>query len=254
MALRDQPYLPLYVQDFLTDEKLIECSAETTGVYIRLMCIMHKSEDYGTVLLKQKDKQTHEQIKNFALKLAKQMPYPADVIQRSLTELIQESVLVVDGDLLLQKRMIKDNLISLKRATAGSKGGKFAQAKLQAKDKANTENEIEYEYGINTIVDSTTIVDAENEIHFGKVNGHKVMIQKVYVTDKVKVIHDLRDYFSYTNQLADIERAGLTKFDEFMEANPANIFKDDSHLYNSFRKFCQDGGSVKKKVNKGKIQ
>lgn len=108
--------------------------------------------------------------------------------------------------------------------------------------------------GINTIVDSTTIVDAENEIHFGKVNGHKVMIQKVYVTDKVKVIHDLRDYFLYTNQLAEIERAGLTKFDEFMEANPANIFKDDSHLYNSFRKFCQDGGSVKKKVNKGKIQ
>ena len=43
MALRDQPYLPLYVQDFLTDEKLAECSAMATGVYIRLMCIMHKS-------------------------------------------------------------------------------------------------------------------------------------------------------------------------------------------------------------------
>ena len=24
MALRDQPYIPLYIQDFLTDEKLIE--------------------------------------------------------------------------------------------------------------------------------------------------------------------------------------------------------------------------------------
>lgn len=40
MALRDQPYLPLYVLDFLVDEKLAYCSAESTGVYIRLMCIL----------------------------------------------------------------------------------------------------------------------------------------------------------------------------------------------------------------------
>ena len=39
MALRDQPYLPLYVLDFLVDEKLAYCSAESTGVYIRLMCM-----------------------------------------------------------------------------------------------------------------------------------------------------------------------------------------------------------------------
>lgn len=32
MALRDQPYLPLYVQDFLTDEKLRECSYEAEFV------------------------------------------------------------------------------------------------------------------------------------------------------------------------------------------------------------------------------
>ncbi len=54
MALRNQPYFPLYVQDFLTDEKLAECSAESTGVYIRLMCILHKSEEYGCILLKTK--------------------------------------------------------------------------------------------------------------------------------------------------------------------------------------------------------
>ena len=71
MALRDQPYLPLYVQDFLTDEKLIECSASATGVYIRVMCIMHKSDPYGMILLKQKDKQTSSTIQNFALKLIK---------------------------------------------------------------------------------------------------------------------------------------------------------------------------------------
>jgi len=145
MALRNQPYLPLYVQDFLTDEKLIECSAETTGVYIRLMCIMHKSETYGVILLKQKDKQTDKQILNFAYKLAKQMPYDVEVIERSLNELLNEKVLILEGDQLLQKRMVKDNDISEKRAKAGSKGGTFAQANIKANTKANTEYEYENE-------------------------------------------------------------------------------------------------------------
>src|SRR6185369_13426391 len=98
--LRDQPYLPLYIQDFLTDEKLIECSAQTTGFYVRLMCIMHKSEQYGQVLLKQKDKQNTEQIKNFASKLAKQVPYSIDVVTSSLAELLAEGVLRIEGDFL----------------------------------------------------------------------------------------------------------------------------------------------------------
>ncbi|MFA5407989.1 MAG: hypothetical protein WC343_04380, partial [Bacilli bacterium] len=96
MALRNQPYLPLYVQDFLTDEKLAECSAESTGVYIRLMCLMHKSEEYGIILLKQKDKQNSKQINNFAYKLAKQMPYSTEVIEQSLSELLEENVLILD--------------------------------------------------------------------------------------------------------------------------------------------------------------
>lgn len=145
MSLRNQPYLPLYVQDFLSDEKLAECSAQSTGVYIRLLCIMHKSDEYGKILLKQKDKQTDKQIKNFALKLAKQMPYSENIITDSLEELIDEKVLTLEDDYLFQKRMVKDNNISEQRAISGKKGGDFAQAKLKAKVQANYENEIEYE-------------------------------------------------------------------------------------------------------------
>lgn len=149
MALRNQPYLPLYVQDFMTDEKLAECSAQTTGVYIRIMCIMHKSDEYGTISLKQKHKQTSEQIKNFALLLLKHLPYEFDTVYASLVELIDEGVLVLDGDKLIQKRMVKDADISNKRSITGKLGGEkslgkgnnFAQAKLQA----NTESEYEAE-------------------------------------------------------------------------------------------------------------
>lgn len=169
MALRDQPYIPLYIQDFLTDEKLIECSAEATGVYIRLMCILHKSEDYGKILLKQKDKQTDKQSKNFALKIAKQMPYPVDVVTRAIDELLAEKVLTIENDFLIQKRMVSDNLLSLKRAQAGKKGGEFAQAKIKANPKANPENE-----DVNEIVNEFISKGVEKDFTQPDVNGDEI--------------------------------------------------------------------------------
>lgn len=150
MALRNQPYIPLYVQDFLTDEKLVECSASTTGVYIRLMCIMHKSERYGTILLKQNDKQSDKQIKNFATKLVRSMPYSFEIILAAISELLNEKVVYIEGDFLCQGRMIKDNSLSEKRAKYGKDGGdktakRFAKAKVKAKPIANTEYEDENE-------------------------------------------------------------------------------------------------------------
>ena len=169
--LRDQPYLPLYVQDFLTDEKLAECSAEATGVYIRLMCLMHKSEEYGVITLREKDfcrdichgktsgKQSGE-INFFALKLTKHLPYSYDVILRSLEELSEERVLYIDGNNLCQKRMIHDAKISETRSKCGKKGAETTNNKFKkqtpkkeketrnfaaAKSPANSENENEYE-------------------------------------------------------------------------------------------------------------
>lgn len=187
MARRDQPYLPLYVQDFMTDEKLNECSAESTGVYIRLMCLMHKSQDYGAILLKQKDKQKGQQsvkqgessISDFAYKLIKHMPYDAETIERSLRELIDEEVIYIDGDKLCQKRMIKDGKISDSRSSAGSKGGKTAQTKrdsaesfandfAKAKTQANSENEIEIE----------NENENENEINKNNTVNHKKVTEE----------------------------------------------------------------------------
>lgn len=131
MALRDQPYLPLYVQDFLTDEKLVYCSASSTGVYIRLMCIMHKSVDYGKILLKQKFKQTVKQEKNFASQLALQLPYNLLEVENAITELVNEGVLQISGDILFQPRMVRDFDISEKRSSSGSLGGITTQNKIR---------------------------------------------------------------------------------------------------------------------------
>lgn len=162
MALRDQPYFPLYVQDFLTDEKLNMCSASAQGVYIKLMCLFHKSEPYGGILLKQKDKQNSSTYLNFAYKLAKLLPFDLPTISDAITELIDEGVLCHEDDFLYQKRMVKDNKISELRSVSGKVGGlkmkekidQFAQAKDEAKSKQNTEYENEYESEVEYEIDS----------------------------------------------------------------------------------------------------
>jgi len=171
MALKDQPYRPLYVDDFLSDEKLSLCSAESTGVYIRLMCLMHKSDEYGVILLKQKFKQNVKQVSNFACMLAKQMPYTSEEIELSLTELIDMEVIRIDcenEDRLYQKRMVKDGKISTIRALAGSKGGEVTQSKEKTLQKgieeindfALAKSEANSVIGIGTVIDNVNTIDS----------------------------------------------------------------------------------------------
>lgn len=116
--------MPLYVQDFMTDEKLANCTAESTGVYIRMMCLMHKSQEYGKIILRDKFKIKSKSLANFSTMLMRQMPYSFEEIERSLEELVNEGVVVVDGDTLYQPRMVRDGELSDARSKAGSAGGK----------------------------------------------------------------------------------------------------------------------------------
>lgn len=178
MSLRNQPYLPLYVLDFTSDEKLRRCSAESYGVYIFLMCLLHRQPEYGVITLKERQKKSDDNVVNFACDLLYQMPFEYDVIERSLRQLIAEEVLSLEGDSLFQRRMVRDGELSKKRAEAGKKGGnqknqpestekidvlldtkdeaksKQTLSKPSSKIQANSENEIEYE-NENEIEDST---------------------------------------------------------------------------------------------------
>ncbi len=132
MSRRNQPYIPLYAQDFLTDEKLRECSAASVGVYIMLMCVMHKQEEYGTILLREKDLQSEDVILDFAKKLAKHLPFDVEVIEDALLELLDEEVIQRDGNLIFQKRMVRDAEVSEKRSAAGKKGSTATNAQFAA--------------------------------------------------------------------------------------------------------------------------
>lgn len=127
MARKDRPYLPLYVQDILTDEKLIECSAIAHGVYLRLLCLLHKQETYGLLCLKQKYKQIESKnvskVYLFACMLCRQMPFEQKIIEQGLQELLDEDVIQIEGDNLSQKRMVADGNLSSMRAEIGKTGG-----------------------------------------------------------------------------------------------------------------------------------
>lgn len=175
MALRNQPYLPLYVQDFLTDEKLAECTASATGVYIRLMCLMHKSEQYGKILLRQNERQNCRQIneiaETFAGKLIKHLPFSECEISSAIEELLEMKVIHFEEWSLCQKRMIRDHEISNKRSKSGRKGaettntkkregeGYFADDFAAAKMPANSEYENET-LSLNT--ESLLMIKEEN--------------------------------------------------------------------------------------------
>jgi uncharacterized protein YdaU (DUF1376 family) len=148
MALRDQPYFPLYVQDYLTDEQLNICSWSTQGIYIKILCILHKQKEYGTILFKQNDKQNVSTCLDFASILIRLLPCQMDEMVKALEELIENGVLIIEGNKLYQKRMVKDGKISIARSTAGKIGGgnpNLFKQKSKQKSKQNPEYENEYE-------------------------------------------------------------------------------------------------------------
>ena len=265
MALRDQPYLPLYVQDFLTDEKLIECSASATGIYIRLMCIMHKSDEYGVILLKQKDKQNGSSIQNFASKLAKHLPYSEIEIRDGIFELIEYEVLKIEGDKLFQKRMIKDNEISIIRSKAGKKGI-FAKAKLQAngiaKAQANTENENENENVIEDIKKINVPFEKFWNLYDKKIDRKKCELKWIRLTDKERIEcieklpayifatpdkkfwRDPETYFNNKSWENEIISPVPVKIEQpKTHAEMLELIKNNPELWNQYKSIKKDGES-----------
>lgn len=192
MALRNQPYFPLYVKDFRSDDKLARCSASSHGVYILLLCILHSEQEYGKIMLRQKERQNSSTIKNFADVFVRMMPFNVDEIEDALTELVDFDVIQIDGCTLYQKRMVKDGKISELRAFAGKKGsditnGKhdFAAAKQSAKPSAKIQQNTESEYvDVNEVADKKDEPLKKNKRTINKFIPPTLEEIKAYITEK----------------------------------------------------------------------
>lgn len=105
---------------------------------------------------------------------------------------------------------------------------------------SKTHNSTHIEPHMGNLMDNINANKNDYEV-FGDKKEWFVSIKKVLANERVKVIFDLQKYFSYRGQLESFIRAGMDKFDEFMKANPANVFDSEHHLYNSYRKFHVEG-------------
>jgi hypothetical protein len=235
MALRDQPYIPLYVQDFLTDEKLNSCDASSQGVYIKIMCILHKQETYGCILLKQKDKQNSSMVKNFALKFAKLLPFDTETVENALNELVEEEVLCIDNDTIYQRRMVKDGNTSFERSKAAKKGGGnpnlFKQTSKQ-KDKQITEDEYEDENENETVNKDEN--KKENRVVIFPFDSEKFKsfwnIWKEYKSTEHK--------FKYKSEIS--EQSALKKISTLADGNEDNAIKIlEEAMANGYKGFFQ---------------
>lgn len=98
---------------------------------------------------------------------------------------------------------------------------------------------------LQTSKDMEMVKEQVKELVFGEKKECSIAVKKVYLNDQVKRIYDLQKYFDYTGQLIALQAAQMDRFDEFIKANPGNVFNDESHLYNTFRKFCVEQNETK---------
>lgn len=226
MALRNQPYIPLYVDDYLTDEKLNMCSASTQGVYIKILCILHKQDEYGKLLLKQKEKQNESMCYNFATKFAKLLPFTFEVIYPSIEELIEENVLFIDGDFICQKRMIKDNSLSIVRSNNGKKGGEKTQSKNKKNNNLDTNFALAKDEASSVNVNENKDINKkENSIDNNLLKTEKLKKEKTskkenYTDEDLQTFEVARKYYKGVRKGLQTEFANFTKHKDWKQCLP----------------------------------
>jgi len=268
MALRDQPYMPLYIKDFLTDEKLNECSASAQGVYIKIMCLLHKSETYGGLLLKQKFKQSENQITNFAELFARLLPFNLHEIESALKELLEAKVMYFDGDFLWQKRMKKDGEISEIRSEAGSKGGKKTQQKDvnfdsnfdKAKSKAKTKQNHAIANDIVIDNENDIVIDNKSEIKREKISDWPDEKKREYILHHYPSVLKMQKPLTEEQLMRLVEEFGRDAVHKKMEAleKKKDAVKKYKSAFLTLRSWCRDFPDIsheeKKQSNKEKIK
>jgi len=126
MGRKRNPYLPLYTRDILSSPRCRALSEAAAGVYLFLLCRLNEPPVPGAYRLRDwdphptwqrsktqqclatADKQSRLQY--FASMLAKNdLPWKQAGILAGLQELYRYGIIVVEGDMLVQPRMFKDN-------------------------------------------------------------------------------------------------------------------------------------------------
>ena len=199
------PAFLFYSSDFLTGTMFM--NNEQVGKYIRLLCAQHQHN--GMI-----DKIAFDHIAGTDKMLRSKFK---ETEQGFFNERLSEE---------MAKRKQKSIKLSANAKQKHSKCNAIAK---------QIENENE---SVNEDINEVEGVQGETFETIGKPNGHRITIKAKYLHERLKVVHDLQAYFTYTGQLDAIQQAGWLDFDGFMKANPGRMFAEDSEVYHSFKKHC----------------
>ena len=130
MGRKRNPYIQLFTRDILSSPRCRALSEQAAGVYFFLLCRLNEPPMPGAYRLRDWDPHPtwkrsktqqclatpdkYERLPYFASMLAKNdLPWKQGGILAGLQELYRYGIIVVEGDMLVQPRMLKDNRIAL---------------------------------------------------------------------------------------------------------------------------------------------
>ena len=125
------PYLKFFVNDWLSDEKISLCSLAAQGLWIRLLCLMHKNGRRGYL-------QQDNGLPLTLGQLSRATGTPTAEAAHLLQELTDSGVASVTAEgVLYNRRMVREERLSEVRRAAGKKGGNPILVKQTAKQNSS---------------------------------------------------------------------------------------------------------------------
>ena len=126
MGRKRNPYLPLYTRDIMSSPRCRALSSQAAGVYLFLLCRLNEPPQPGAFRLSDweahptwrrsltqqclAEADKYRRLQYFARYLSKNdLPWDKKEVLDGLQELYHMGIVVVEGDMLVQPRMYKDN-------------------------------------------------------------------------------------------------------------------------------------------------
>lgn len=133
MSAAAQPWMKFYPQDWRADEKLRMCSLSARGLWIEMLAIMHRSEQYGFLLIA-------GSIPTDA-QLAVQVGASPQEVTELLAQLRQADVFSCAANgAIYSRRMTRDNRKSIALSKNGKKGGDATARKTAENERLLEQN------------------------------------------------------------------------------------------------------------------
>ena len=136
---KSYPWFKFNPADWLTNIDLRSCSCAARGTLVDLMCLAHRHENYGTIILFDTPDERKKIAKSLSISIRTFDKHIADLLQ------MQRICLSNDGHMYI-KRMINDHAKASKDSKNGSKGGNPAIVGVnpEAEKKESKKEKIEY--------------------------------------------------------------------------------------------------------------